>query len=70
MEMKRAVLRHFDSGSYTATLQIAGSLTTYLSGIPVARNIAPAELVNGRKVAVYFFDLANPDDAVVLAVWA
>jgi len=68
--MKRATLKDFDAGTYTATVEIAGSLATYLVGVPVARNIDAAELVAGRRVALYFFDAMNPDDAVVLAVWA
>jgi hypothetical protein len=70
MEMRRGTLRDFDSSGYTATVEIDGSVATYLSSVPVARNIASGDLVNGRSVAVWFFDSANPDDAVVLAVWA
>jgi hypothetical protein len=69
MEIKRGVLRAFDSGSYKATVEIAGSLATFLTGVPVARNIAPAELQTGRKVCLLFFDPSNPDDAVLAAVW-
>lgn len=64
-----AVLRGFDSGAYTATLQLTGSLQRYISGIPVARNIASGEMTVGRKVAVSMFDPSNPADAVVFAVW-
>ncbi|MGE0058920.1 MAG: hypothetical protein AB7P33_11220 [Dehalococcoidia bacterium] len=67
--MKRGILRDFDSGSYTATVEIDGSIATYLGGVPVARNIASGDLVSGRSVAVWFFDVANPESAVVLAVW-
>jgi hypothetical protein len=69
MELKRAILHSFDSGSYTATVEIVGSLGSWLSGIAVARNIDSAELIAGRKVGVLFFDGANPNDAVLLAVW-
>lgn len=67
--MKRGILRDFDAGTYTATVQIAGSLAAYLTGVPVARNIDSAELIAGRRVALHFFDEMNPADAVVLAVW-
>lgn len=67
--IQSAILRAFDGGSYTATLQITGSLQQYVAGVPVARNIAPAELTAGRKVAVSMFDPSNPADAVVFAVW-
>lgn len=64
-----AILRAFDSGAYTATLQLTGSLQRYVAGIPVARNIASGEMTAGRKVAVSMFDPSNPADGVVFAVW-
>lgn len=69
MEMRRGILRSFDSASYKATVEVTGSLATYLSGVPVARNIATAELVAGRKVALLLFDPSNPNDIVLAAVW-
>ena len=36
---------------------------------PIPRNIAAAHLTPGRTCAVVFFDAANPEDAVVLAVY-
>jgi hypothetical protein len=69
MEMRRAILRGFDAGTYMATVQVAGSLSTYLTGVPVARNIAAGELFNGRNVALLLFDPSNPNDMVVCAVW-
>ena len=41
----------------------------YLEDVAVARNIAPAEMVSGRKVAVIFFDEHNVKEAVVVAVY-
>jgi hypothetical protein len=69
MPMKRGILREFDSGAYTASVQLAGSIPSWLTGVRVARNIAAAELIAGRRVAVLMFDDSNPDDAVVAAVW-
>ena len=69
MEIRRGTLRSFDAGTYTATVEIAGSIAVWLSGVPVARNIAGAELTAGRNVAVLQFDAANPQDAVLTAVW-
>lgn len=69
MEIHRGILRAFDAGTYKATVEIAGSVAVWLTGIAVARNIAAAELTAGRKVSVIFFDASNPDDAVVSAVW-
>jgi hypothetical protein len=69
MQVRHAVLRGFDAGSYTATVEFEGSIAVWLSGVPVARNIAGAELVAGRHCAVLQFDASNPEDAVVAAVW-
>jgi hypothetical protein len=69
MEMRRGFLRDFDAGSYTATVEVAGSIAVWLTGVPVARNIDSAELVDRRNVALLLFDAANPNDAVLAAVW-
>jgi hypothetical protein len=69
MEIKHGTLRAFDSGTYKATVEVAGSIAVWLAGVPVARNIASAELTAGRNVAVVFFDASNPNDGVVYAVW-
>jgi hypothetical protein len=70
MELKRGTLKLFDAGAYTATVQLPGSLSSWLSGVPVSRAIDPAQLTAGRSVAIAFFDPANPQDAVLFAVWA
>ena len=69
MEMLKATIRSFNADAYTATVQISGSLATWLDGVPVARNIAARHLTAGRACAVVFFDASNPADAVVLAVY-
>ena len=69
MTIKKAILRSFDSGRYTATIEIAGSGKTYLDGVPVARNLPVAEMSAGRKLAVIFFDEHNVKDAVVITVY-
>jgi hypothetical protein len=69
MEIRRGILRAFDAGSYTATVEVAGSIATWLSGVAVARNIDAAEMVTGRRVALLLFEPSNPDDMVVCAVW-
>ncbi len=69
MRVRRGVVKAFDSGSYTATVQVAGSLSVWLTGVPVARNIASGEMLAGRRCAVLFFDEPNPQDAVVIAVY-
>ena len=69
MRLKKAVLRSFNSGNYTATVQLASSFKVYLEDIVVARNLPSAEMVTGRKVALVFFDEHNPKEAVVIAVY-
>lgn len=69
MSLRKAILKNFDSGDYTATVQLAGSYKAYLEGISVARNIPAAEMALGRKVAVIFFDEYNPKEALVVAVY-
>ena len=67
--VKRGVVRSWDAGAYTCTVQMAGSLSVYLSGVKVSRAIAGAEMATGRSVAVVIFDESNPVDAVVVAVY-
>ena len=69
METRKAVLKGFDTGAYLATIQISGSLSVWLQGVPVARNIPTAEMITGRSCAVIFFDPSNPKDGVVVAVY-
>ncbi len=69
MKLRKATLRSFDSGNYTATVQIAGSYKVYLEDIAVARNLPVAEMTTGRKAAVVFFDDYSPKEAVVIAVY-
>ena len=69
MVVRKGEVKSFDLGSYSATVRLAGSLAVWLAGVPVARNIAAAEVQAGRSCAVIFFDDANPKDAVVAAVY-
>ncbi len=69
MNLRKAILKSFNSGDYTATVQLAGSHKVYLGGISVARNIPAAEMALGRKLTVVFFDEHNAKEAVVVAVY-
>lgn len=69
MSLRKGVLKSFNSGNYTATVQLAGSYKAYLEDITVARNLPTGEMTTGRKVAVIFFDEHNPREAVVIAVY-
>ena len=67
--LKKAILRSFDSGNYTAVIELVGSGKVYLEDITVARSVPLTEMVVGREVVVVFFDEHNAKDAVVLAVY-
>jgi hypothetical protein len=69
MQIKKAILRSFDSQNYTAVVQLSGSDKSYLEEIAVARNIAGAEMLAGRNAAVLFYDENMAKDAVVIAVY-
>jgi hypothetical protein len=69
MRLRKGVLKSFNSGGYTATVQLTGSYKAYLEGIAVARNLPATEMSVGRKIAVIFFDENNAKDAVVVAVY-
>jgi hypothetical protein len=69
MSIRTGILKSFNSGDNTATVQVAGSYKAYLEGISVARSIPSAEMSAGRKVVVVFFDEHNPKEAVVIAVY-
>lgn len=67
--LRQGTLKSFDATGWLATVQLTGSLQVWLKSVPVSRAIASGEMTAGRKVAVALFDPANPNDAVVFAVW-
>jgi len=69
LRLRKAILKSFNSGNYTAVVQLASSYKVYLEDIVVARNLPSAEMTAGRKVAVVFFDENSPKEAVVIAVY-
>jgi hypothetical protein len=69
MSAKKGILKSFNSGDYTATVQLTGSDKVYLEGITVARNIPAVEMIADRKLAVVFFDEHDSNEAVVVAVY-
>ncbi len=69
MNLRKAVLKSFNSVNYTATVRLASSYKVYLEDIAVARNLPASEMTVGRKVAVIFFDDHNSKEAVVVAVY-
>jgi hypothetical protein len=69
IELRKGLLKSFNSGDYTASIQLTGSHKSYLEGVTVARNLPAAEMIAGRRVAVIFFDEHNPGEAVVAVVY-
>ena len=69
MEVRKGIIKGFDAGSYKATVQVMGSPSIQTERLPVARNIASSEMVEGRSCALIFFDETNPEDAVMVAVY-
>ena len=66
--LELGILKNFDSGTYKATVQLAGSLTTYFDDISVVRNIPSASMVVGNYV-ILAIPGGNPRDACVIATW-
>lgn len=66
--IKRAVIKSYDAQSHRATLQMAGSLGVWLTGVRVATNIVAADVAAGRACSVLFLDPTNPNEAVVIAI--
>ena len=62
------ILKNFNSTTYRAGVQLAGSLTTYFDEMSVARNIPAAAMVAGNYVIVATPG-GNPRDACVIAAW-
>jgi len=69
MDVRRGVVKSFSSITYTATVQVAGSLSVWLEEVPVARNIPSGEMVAGRRCALIFFSESDPRDALVVGVY-
>lgn len=67
-EIWRGIVRGFDAGDYTATVQLIGSRSSYLAGLPVSRAIPVGELGEGRDCVVVLFDPTVPADAMLVAV--
>ncbi len=69
MNLRKGILKSFNSTDYTATVRLAGSYKVYLEDISVARNLPSVEMVTGRKVAVIFFSEYDAKEALVIAVY-
>lgn len=68
MDVRRGVIKGFNSGTYKAQVQVEGN-PQYVDGVPVSRGIPSGEVVTGRSCAVLFFDVNHSEDAMVLGVY-
>lgn len=66
--VREGVLRAFDAGTYTATVEERGSRGWVLTGVLVSRGIASGEMVAGRRVVVAAWDISDPGSMMVVGV--
>lgn len=64
------VVRAFDGTKWQADVQLTGSFPTNLTDIAVNRGLDATAITAGRRCIVVFNDLQNPNDAVLVAVYA
>jgi hypothetical protein len=69
MQIKRGIMQSFSASTCTASILLLEATSTYLQGVPVNTALDAASALPGAFCAVLFFDEANPQDAVVLAVY-
>lgn len=69
MDIRRGIIRAFDSVTYRAQVQMVGSMATLLEDIPVAKSIGESLVIDGAKCGVVFFDPTNPSDACVAFIY-
>jgi hypothetical protein len=68
-QIAAGTVRSFNSVTYEATIQLAGSTATFLSRVPANLAIPVAALRSGARCVVAFFNPADPSDACVVAVF-
>ncbi|MHB1007546.1 MAG: hypothetical protein ACYC3S_18185 [Chloroflexota bacterium] len=68
MTALRGIVRAFDAGTHTATVQIDGSRSTAQT-VAVSKGIAAGEMVAGRSCAILEFWPNDPAANVLVAVW-
>ena len=70
MIIKRGILQTFSAASYTASVLLFEATSYALAGVPVANHVDGSSAIAGALCAVLFFDEHNPQDAVVIAIFA
>ena len=70
MDLRRGTIKEFDKTSFTASVQLDGSVPAWLTGARVSRAIAATAMLAGRSCIVAFAaDPSDPTEAVVIAVY-
>ena len=70
MELRRGTVRSFSAATFTADVQLDGSVPTWLTGARISRAIPSTEMLAGRSCIVAFAsDPSDPTEAVVIAVY-
>lgn len=69
MRLERATLISFDAATYTATVQPAESLGTYLLGVPVSGHLSAGLMVAGLSVGILAFDELISSDRLIVGIW-
>lgn len=70
MWMRLGTIMAFNRQAYTADVEIAGYLGSYLGAIPVAFHIREEWVTRGTRCVIAFMDELHPRSAVVLALFS
>jgi hypothetical protein len=62
------VVQEFNEANYTATVRLAEGYGT-LDGIPVAKNIDDALMIEGSRCVVAILSKNNPNSIVLIAIY-
>lgn len=68
MTLLYGILRVWTLGAYTADVELTGGRGYYLTGVPVSRAIAAAEMTVGRTVYIITNNPAVVSDCIIVAV--
>ncbi len=67
--VKRAIIRTYNAGTHTTSVELLGLPGAYLSNVPVSHALTAASLTNGTACLIEILDATNPLDAVVTATY-
>ena len=65
----KAIIKSYDAGTHTVSVQPVGNLGTYWKDIKVAVTSPAGDCAEGNYCAVASFNDSHPTDAVVIATW-